>query len=125
MLALFDGKLWYSQQEPGQVVVLDPTLAVGETITVTTGTLAATPACSELLPLDPSMVATATGQASWTGQDYPTTLDEGGWTVYEMPENSAPWGVSATDKVWVVDQHRQVLATFTPTTEVYLPLVQR
>jgi sugar lactone lactonase YvrE len=125
MLALFGGKLWYSQQEPGQVVALDPTVAVSETMAVTTGTIAATPACGELLPLDPSTVATSTGQATWTGQDYPTTLDEGGWTIYAMPENSAPWGIAATDRVWLVDQGRQVLASLSPVRPVFLPLALR
>jgi streptogramin lyase len=125
MLAEFDGKLWYSQQDPGQVVVLDPAVAVNETITATTGTLAVAPACGELQPLDPVTVATTSGEASWTGQCFATTLDEGGWTVYEMPQDSAPWGIAATDSVWLVDQYRQVLAALTPTTEVYLPLLQR
>jgi streptogramin lyase len=125
MLAEFGGKLWYSQQDPGQVVVLDPAVAVSQTITATTGTLAVTPSCGELLPLDPVSVATTSGVASWTEESYPTTLDEGGWTVYEMPLDSAPWGIAATDRVWVVDQYYQLLVTFTPTTEVYLPLLQR
>jgi streptogramin lyase len=129
MLVLSGGKVWYSQQYPSQVVGLDPAAVAGVTAPVTTGSQEVTPACDELLPLDPTDVTPTVGEASWTGGTYSTALDTAAWKIYDMPANSEPWGISATDQLWLVDQGRQVLARFTPptqtTTYTFLPLVLR
>jgi streptogramin lyase len=125
MLALFGGKVWYSQQDPGQVVVLDPAVAISETTTVTTGTLSATPSCSGVQPDGPNDVTPISGQAGWTVQTQAPALDEAGWTIYALPENSAPWGIGAAGRVWLVDQGRQMLLGLSPATGTYLPVVLR
>jgi streptogramin lyase len=126
MLALSGDKVWYTQGAPGQVVELDPAAATGATEPVTTGSQAAAPSCVQLSPSKPADVASTSGQAAWTGQTYALSLDSGGWKIYDMPEGSAPWGIAASDQIWVVDQGRQVLARLgQPTRSVYLPLLVR
>ena len=125
MLKLSNGKVWYSQQSPSGVVMLDPAIATSVTTSVTTGSQAAAPTCSELLPLAPTTVTANSGQASWTGQTYATALDTAGWKVYAMPPNGIPWGINATNQIWLVDQGRQMLAKLTPSYPSYLPLVQK
>jgi streptogramin lyase len=140
MLALSGGKVWYSQQPPtsgavlipaqppSSVVVLDPAAAAGETSPVTAGSQEATPECRELQPLPPSAVTATTGQASWTGQTYPTALEAAGWVIYQMPGNAVPCGISAADQVWLVDQGRRVLARLgssAPSVRIYLPLARK
>jgi streptogramin lyase len=129
MLALSGGKVWTAQQVPGQVLVLDPAAAASQTTVVTTGSQQAAQACSELLPLAPTAVTISSGPASWTGQTYPTALDKAGWKIYDMPETSAPWGIVAAEKIWLVDQGRQVLARLdpsaSPSTQIYLPLARK
>jgi len=93
MLALLGDEVWYSQQDPGRVVEPDPAAAAGQTAEVTTGSQAATPACSKPPPLAPTAVTVTGGPASWTGRSYPTALDKLGWKIYDMPETSAPWGI--------------------------------
>jgi virginiamycin B lyase len=125
MLTLSGGKVWASQQFPSRVVVLDPGAAESETAPVTAGSQKAKTVCRKLLPLAPTPVTASSGQAGWTGQPHMTALDAAGWKTYEMPANSAPWGISAADQVWLVDGGRQVLAQLGPATQTYLPLVQR
>jgi streptogramin lyase len=114
MLTLSAGRVWYSQRFPGQVVMLDPLAAKGDTADVTTGSHEVAPACKELLPLAPVTATATSGQASWTGQTYETVLDEKGWTIYNIPTQSAPWGIVAASKIWLVDQGRQVLGWLSP-----------
>lgn len=42
--------------------------------------------------------------------------------MYDMPEGSLPWGIAVAGKIWLVDMGRQVLAGFSPSSRVYLPL---
>jgi hypothetical protein len=125
MLALFGGKAWYTQQDPAQVGVLDASAAISQTTPVTTGALAAAPVCVPQLPSEPAAVTTSSGQVSWAVQDYAASSRAAGWTIYAMPENSAPWGIRAADRVWLVDQGRQVLARLSPASKTYLPLVMQ
>jgi streptogramin lyase len=127
MLALSGGKVWYTQGAPGQVVELNPAVAASTTEPVTTGSQEAAPSCAQLLPSSPVDVATTSGQTAWTAQTYTASLNSGGWTIYDMPEGSAPWGIAASDKLWVVDQGRRVLAQLAPPSggAVYLPLLVR
>jgi streptogramin lyase len=129
MLTLFGGRVWISQQGPGRVLELDPAVASSQTAAVTTGSKAATPACSLLSPLTPFAVTATSSQVSWTGQTYATELDAGGWVAYRMPVNSAPWGIAASgQQVWLVDQGRQVLARLGASAQsyqIYLPLARR
>jgi streptogramin lyase len=127
MLALSGGKVWYSQQFPSQVVVLDPAVAIPDAppVEVATGTQPAALTCDELLPLDPTPVTVLNGQAEWTGQTYAMTLNTAGWGMYDMPEGSLPSGIAAAGKIWLVDQGRQVLARLSTGSYAYLPLVQK
>jgi streptogramin lyase len=123
MLTLLGGKVWYSQQGPGRVVKLDSVVASGITATVTSGSQVTSPSCSTLMPQAPVDITPTSGQASWTGQQYQTVLDQSGWQIYAMPAGGAPWGIAATDKIWLVDQGRQVLAKVSPSSSLYLPMV--
>jgi streptogramin lyase len=125
LLTLSGGKVWYTQQDPGRLVKFDPAVASGITATVISGAKAASPSCSTLLPQAPVDVTPVSGQASWTGQEYQTVLDQSGWQIYAMPAGSVPWGVAATDKIWLVDQGRKVLAKVSPSSLIYLPMVIR
>jgi len=90
MLKLSNGRVWYSQQNPSGVVMLDPAAAASVPAPVTSGSQAAAPTCSELLPLAPTTVTATSGQAGWTGQTYATALDTAGWKVYAIPPNGIP-----------------------------------
>ena len=82
----------------------------------------------ERAQLAPTAVTVTGGPASWTGRSYPTALDKLGWKIYDMPETSAPWG-NVTDRAWLVDQGRHVLARLDPSAQVdyrtYLPMTIR
>jgi streptogramin lyase len=129
MLALSGGKIWYSLQLPTRVVELDPAVAASQSMPVTTGSQEAAPDCDELPPLAPTAITATPAQTSWTGQTYPIAVNAPGWRIYDMPAGSTLWGIAATqDKIWLVDQGRRVLARFAPpvpTSNVYLPLLQR
>jgi streptogramin lyase len=125
MLELVGDKVWYTQQSPGRLAKLDPAAASGITATVTVSSSTAISACSQLLPQAPVAITPGSGQASWTGQQYQTVVDQSGWSIYSMPDGSVPWGIAATDKIWVVDQGRQALAKVSPQSFVYLPLIAK
>jgi streptogramin lyase len=125
MLQIVKDRVWYSQQGPGQLVTLDPAIASGSTTSVTSGSQATSPACGELLPQAPVDINPIIGQAAWGGQTYQTELEGAGWTIYQMPVNSAPYGVAVTEQIWLVDQGRQILASVSQSKSTYLPLIFR
>ncbi len=125
MLRVAGDKVWYSQLNPGGVVRLDPAMASGITATVAVSSQAAISTCSTLLPLAPVAITPVSGQASWSGQQYQTVLDQAGWSIYEMPVNAIPWGIAVTDKIWLVDSGRRVLARVSVQSFIYLPMITK
>ena len=123
MLTLVNGKVWYSQQSPGRVVELDPAAASGITGSVTAGSMTAGRSCSTLAPQAPVAITHVSGQTTWNVTTYPTVIDQGGWTVYKMPDGAAPYGIAVTKQIWLVDNGRQVLAKVSPSFSIYLPVI--
>lgn len=125
MISLSQGLVWFSLEDFG-FGVLDPIAAVGTT-------RSADPQPGELYPDDPcvKIKPEVTGsampvpvQAGWTDVIYPTRHKGGGWTIYELPADTKPWGIAALDEIWVVDQGRQMLVrTGAEVHAVYLPVI--
>ena len=72
-----------------------------------------------------------TGLLNWSTDYYPPMTEDAGWQNYQMPANSAPWGIAfQNQKVWVVDSVRNKLVQVvslndvTPN-KVFLPLIKR
>jgi virginiamycin B lyase len=128
MIALENGQVWYTNSISGTVSRLDPAVATGTTSLVISDTTPVTPDC----PPDPLVgnttdVSTRTGTLEWSEKPYTQTVGVG-LAIYQLPvpaeKPAYPWGVTTSaGQLWVVDQGRQVLAGFSPSTQVYLPLV--
>lgn len=125
MLALSDGRVWYTDQT--RVGVLDPSLFSGSTLTITPYNQVSPPSCATLAPPSQRTITPATGQAVWASVTYPLLSSRTGWQVFQLPQGATAWGIAALESVWLVDQGRQVLAKLPKETEsrVYLPLVLR
>lgn len=125
MLTLLDGKLWYTQQYPSRLVKLDPAVASGITATVTTGQKPTIPTCSTLAPQASGTIPHVSGLASADWSVYHTLVDSAGWSIYDLPVNAVPYGIAATQQIWLVDQGRQVLAKTVPAFSIYLPVINK
>jgi streptogramin lyase len=128
MVALRQGRLWYTESGAGTVGVLDPALASGTTVTVTSGSTPLEPECASLGAGTTLPVETVTGNLDWGTQSLEPSVDAGGWTVYELPAGGSPFGIAGSGGyVWVADQGRQKLMRFEApeTTFVFLPFVAK
>ncbi len=126
MIALSQGKVWYTEDVSGTVGVLDPAAASGSSSTLVKSTAPVTPTCTNLGSGLSATVTISTGILAWTPAVYTRTITSGGWTVYQMPPGASPWGIAASaGDMWVVDPGRQKLAQLHESVNVYLPLVMR
>jgi streptogramin lyase len=109
-------KIWYTEwtmNQPGTVGVLDPAVTTGD------GSEAAIPVSTSVTPTCASLGAGTTalvpdldtGTLDWTSGTLTATLEQDGWTVYELAAGSRPYGLaSAGDYLWVADGGRDRLA---------------
>ena len=106
------------------VGVLTPTAASGITSTLAvTTTTPVTPLCSTAVGTD-SAVDTSVGNMVWTSNVYTRSAPAAGWTVYQLPPNASPWGITVSGgRVWFTDQGRQVLAQMDFRYRVYVPII--
>jgi len=123
MIAVVDGKVWYTEQGLASIGVLDPPPAVaysGQSLTPASLTLA--PVCIDTNPApDTSVGIVRKTGLSWSQGLYSTILYQDGWQVYQMPDSSAPWGITSTPAVWYVDTDRGVLGKITAATPCVMP----
>jgi streptogramin lyase len=130
MITTSEGRVWYTEDTSGTIGMLDPITATGTSTTLAETTAAVTPACSIVGPGTSTAALTGTGSASWVTSSYTTTVDGGGWTVYQLPPDASPWGIAVIDgDAWVADQGRQKLLRLSTATDeeyrVYLPLLMK
>ncbi len=109
MIALVDGRIWYTDEGLGAVGILDPALATGETVTVTSGSATLQPECRTVTPSQANLT-TRQGTLAFTYLAVPPLTNANGWTVYKLPAGSSPWGIAQIgDALWIADGGRQTL----------------
>lgn len=129
MVAVVDGRPWYTGWESASVGVLDPAVAVLPSVEVGAGSTTLSPVCATLAAGTQPALTTRTGTLAF-GEFAPTLLaDAGGWTVYGLPAGSRPWGIAqAAGSLWIADGGRQKLLRVSESPiaqrRLYLPLVQ-
>jgi streptogramin lyase len=129
MLTLQDGRTWYTTQS-GSVGALDPALASSTVVTATTGSLTTTSAsCRSMGTGATTTASSAQGSLAWEmPAELAPVVDGGGWTIYQLPEGAALYGIApSSDSLWVADNGRQKLVRLDPavSSRVFLPLVVR
>jgi streptogramin lyase len=111
MIAFSQGKAWYTELVSRTVGMLDPAVAAGSSSTLVRTTAPVTPACSNLGAGTGSSVSSSKQAMVGTPTAYTQLVNSGGWTVYQMPQVSYPWGIAAgSEEAWIVDQGHQKLA---------------
>jgi streptogramin lyase len=110
MLSIQGGRVWYSEQWAGSVGVLEPGLASASVYTATMSAQTLSPSCTGITPSSSGTMLITVESLDWFTTTYTSTVDSGGWQAYQLPEGALPWGIAATNLVWVVDGSRQVLA---------------
>jgi streptogramin lyase len=129
MIALSQGRVWYTETGSGTAGMLDPGVASGTSSTLVKTTVPVTPKCSNVGAGTSASVSSSTRALAWTPTAYKQIVSSGGWIVYQMPQGAFPWGIAVSDQdVWIVDQGRQKLANYLAplaTRFVYLPMVRR
>jgi streptogramin lyase len=129
MIAVSQGRVWYTEDTSGTLGVLDPTTATGTSAIVMTTTATVTPDCSIRGPGTSTADGIRTGSLAWTTGSYTLAVESDGWTVYRLPAGASPWGLAVVDEdVFVVDQARQKLLRLSSQPiddqqRVYLPVV--
>jgi streptogramin lyase len=132
MVEVRDGKVWYTEwtlNVPGTMGSLDPAVAVGTAATVLPVDTTVTPHCTTLGSGTTTPVAAVDpGTLTWSSESLQPTLEQDGWTVYELAAGSRPYGLAgAGSYLWASDRGRDKLVRFQPAakTYVFLPIVLR
>ena len=128
MITALEGNIWYTGYD-NSLGVLDPSIAVPNTQTVTPSIGELEEICTTITPVptsEPAHLSSVSGSIGWSQTSYSTLVDENGWKIYSMPLESVPWGIAFQDRnVYVVDKGRQVLVRLPVYTSVFLPLITR
>lgn len=113
MIVLSGESVWYTGHSDGTVGLLDPTVAVGASVTVSSGVRSISSSCQVLGSGSTRSITVDTGTLAWTDGAWNAVIDSDGWVVYQMPGGSHPWGIALEDAaIWITDQGRQKLARF-------------
>jgi streptogramin lyase len=111
MIAANEGLIYYTEFGLGTFGVLDPTVAASTTVDLAPGTVETTASCTVIQSASTSSIMPSAGTASWSAVTYSTLYAAGGWSIYQLPDGSFPWGIAANGPgMWFVDSGRQVLA---------------
>jgi streptogramin lyase len=130
MVAVEGEWVWYSEQGQGSVGVLKPGSASPSLYTAPMGNMSLNITCTEITPADSGYLATRTEGVNWFNTTYTSTVNDDGWQAFRLPAGALPWGIAATDAVWLVDSGRKSLARIPiipmqDTMEIFLPLLVR
>jgi streptogramin lyase len=128
-------RIWYTegpttgQSGIGTLGLLDPALAGGAPVAVSTGTASLTesPACGALSGKSGALAIT-NGALSWAPSLWSSAAEGNGWSVYRLPAGGKPYGVAMVGgSPWVADQGRRKLTrpSGAPVHSTYLPVVNR
>ena len=113
MLVWAGETLWYSERSLGTIGRLNPGEASAISETLTSQTLPVTPQCGSVQASGPTHLNPTTGSPASQTKTYPTLVSLPGWTIYQLPANALPWGITYRGgNVWVVDANRHVLVKF-------------
>lgn len=109
-LAAAGGKIWYTEQNLASTGKLNPGTAAytSSQLTPTSNTVA--PSCSPLGPPTSGTAGIRTGTQAWAPATYPSLVNTGGWSIYQMPAGAKPYGIAVTDYVYLVDFNRVLVA---------------
>jgi hypothetical protein len=120
-------QVWYTDWE-GRLGALQPDEVSGVTLDVDRFTLDIDPTCGSTSLVETMAVTTTVGIVDWAQNTYPSLVNSGGWSIYELPADNLPWGINSSDDyIWFVDNGRQVLGRTPIILEqyLYLPLLSR
>jgi streptogramin lyase len=110
---------WHTDNINGRICLLEPGMAASSTVDMDRTTSPITPNCTNLGSGTPLEVTIATGEMSTQAATYSQVVDSGGWSIFELPEDAYPWGITYRDKtLWLVDNGRQVLSQMTVAVDV-------
>jgi streptogramin lyase len=128
MITTQGSQVWYTEDWQGTLGRLDPAVATPVTETLSPTTSTAAPSCALVRPVLTETVTIATGNLNWASQSYSATVDSGGWQILQIPYESLPWGIVATDQaIYAVENYSQVLIRLESEIEagndIYLPLL--
>jgi streptogramin lyase len=133
MLHFNDNALWYTEDSsgspnpPGTFGSLNPGQASGTMTTLSPATQSLThDACTNLGAGSPFTASVSSGKLAWNTGMATQVVNQSGWMIYQLPDQSIPYGISSTaGMVWVADQGRQKLVRFPLDYYLYLPLVHQ
>jgi hypothetical protein len=112
MVAYSWGRIWYAEDWAGTAGSLNLGAPGGVTAVLSRTTSSVVPACGALGPATTAPVTTTTGVAVWAAGTYTVAVDVDGWRIYQLPEDSTPWGIAVgAGRVLVADPSYQVLAS--------------
>jgi len=114
MITVFRGQVWFTEPYEGNLGRLDPQTASYTEFTPEAGSTVLEPECTDIDPSSSGYLTITIEDAAWTSGTYAQVLNENGWYIYQLPEDSSPWGVTGTDAIWFVDTNRQVLGKIPP-----------
>jgi streptogramin lyase len=125
MVTIQEGLVWYSEDWDGTTGFIDPSTAQGESSALTKTTHSVTPTCTSSGSGITYSVTATTDTLSWASASFVETYNQDGWTIYQLPDGSSPWGVAGVgDQIFIADQGRQKLIRIGPgVSSVYLPVV--
>lgn len=100
---------------------LDPQTASHTGFTPTVESTDLAPSCASISPASSGSVTITTDDLAWSPVTYSLIVDENGWSIYQLPDGSLPWGIAATGQtLYMVDPDRQVLARHTMEDEEHM-----
>jgi streptogramin lyase len=112
MIAIQSGFVWYTEQSQPSIGRLDPSSAAQETVALTVQHQQLTPSCSEIPPSESGNITITNGKLRLRQMDYSVIMNEAGWQIYQLPDQSDPWGIALAGHGFVVDSGRQRLISF-------------
>jgi streptogramin lyase len=129
MLTFDGGRAWYTTIS-GSVGAVDPALAGDIGAPVATGSLTMdTVSCRRMETGTTTAVSSAQDVLKWgTPAELAPILDDGGWTIYQLPSGAEPRGIARTSvSLWLADNGRQKLVRLDDATSLrtFLPLIIR
>jgi len=129
MVAVQSDFVWYTEGNLASIGRLDPLIAEHTITTLSFQNQTLDPSCDSISSSSTGTLTVSTGEMSWGDTSYPTIRNNGGWRIYQMPEDSFPWGITVPELGYLVDSGRQKLVRFTavfpPLTLTYLPIITK
>jgi streptogramin lyase len=115
------GQVWYSEwtlNAAGTVGVLDLGVATGISTTVGAVNTSVAPECAILDTGTTTPVPEVdVGTLDWISDTLAPALEQDGWTIYQLPEGSRPYGLTdGGTHIWLADRGRGKLARLQPST---------